>query len=505
MNVIVFLLTGLLGLFALVSWITHLLGPSNPSRPGAYSPHTSSYSRAIPDLPGWMYRHVVPTPRGPFPPLDGVLPATYTAALTSATARTPRKSGTVLPWHAEVRPSGNGTDAIAEALADPQEYIESFMVMLYEAAALDVEVCFSSEDMVLPFAHDYAHMFRRRRPATLGDFNIALTSCEFGVGYSGPVTARLEQHILLYCDDVIPTEFHGTTREEVKQQVEKYLRRRYAKLPAALVEPLTSAMSDLGSVDTAAAEALLLAVLTERLGPDRAPVVCTTARRAKVSLKHLVTHCESLTRDELEAYFALVGPYLDTRLSRKKPLKKDVQTVRRLLRASRSRTSRPAPAIAPSALAASTFQCDIVGISAPVAPPPVLLESGSIPLGVGGFVEHPALGRGEVTALGRRHVVVKFYTPLAAVVCDFTFDPDSVQGLESDVDRRAGLQRLAAPPRLSAVSVGARVHHDVFGAGTVFASAGSVVKIRFDAPAKERMIDLTFAPLRMLPVPENMT
>lgn len=47
------------------------------------------------------------------------------------------------------------------------------------------------------------------------------------------------------------------------------------------------------------------------------------------------------------------------------------------------------------------------------------------------------------------------------------------------------------------VSPGTMVHHDVFGAGTVVASAGSVVKIRFDAPAKERTIDLAFAPLRL--------
>lgn len=47
------------------------------------------------------------------------------------------------------------------------------------------------------------------------------------------------------------------------------------------------------------------------------------------------------------------------------------------------------------------------------------------------------------------------------------------------------------------VKPGTIVLHDVFGPGTVVASAGSVVKIRFDAPAKERTIDLAFAPLRL--------
>lgn len=47
------------------------------------------------------------------------------------------------------------------------------------------------------------------------------------------------------------------------------------------------------------------------------------------------------------------------------------------------------------------------------------------------------------------------------------------------------------------VKPGTVVLHDVFGSGTVLTSAGSVVEICFDAPAKVRKIDLAFAPLRL--------
>lgn len=59
---------------------------------------------------------------------------------------------------------------------------------------------------------------------------------------------------------------------------------------------------------------------------------------------------------------------------------------------------------------------------------------------------------------------------------------------------RANVARLTPDE----VTPGTVVHHDVFGSGTVIASAGSVVKIRFDAPSKERTIDLAFAPLRLV-------
>lgn len=45
---------------------------------------------------------------------------------------------------------------------------------------------------------------------------------------------------------------------------------------------------------------------------------------------------------------------------------------------------------------------------------------------------------------------------------------------------------------------GTEVMHDVFGPGLVVALAGTVARIRFSAPSKERTIDLSFAPLSLV-------